>query len=369
MALKGVSSSASAAASASGSAKNSSGVAGLLGATPNAAAAATGAASASPGAPGTSPAEGAYNFLQMLTQSAQAGHTAAKSGTDTPQPSQEKSADDGSDAAADAVAIALAMLSQSVAPMTQQAPQHNAALAPNDTVGATAAASATAAGPSGPASASGDSAQNLISLLLPQSGSEDELLPHSDSTRSEAGTDGHAGDANATRSDNGPTVASSAATAHLSVGSHFSLQHMANSAANALELKSPVGSGAFADELGDKITWMAQQGIQSASLQLSPAHLGPVEVRISVQDGGASVWFGAAQADTRAALEQALPRLRAMFATTGLALADAGVSREPPKHQSRHAVQAISGVSGIATDEPPATAAMSVRLGLLDTYA
>ena len=366
MALKGVSSSASAAASASGSAKSSPGVAGLLGTAPGAA---TGAASATPGTPGTSPAEGAFNFLQMLTQSAQAGHPAAKSATDAPPPSQEKSADDGSEAAADAVAIALAMLSQSVTPVAQQAPQHNAAPAANDTVGATAAAAATAAGPSGPASATADSAQNLISLLLPQSGSEDELLPHSDSTRSESGTDGHAADANATHTDNGPTVASSAATAHLGVGSHFSLQHMANSAASALELKSPVGSGAFADELGDKITWMAQQGIQSASLQLSPAHLGPVEVRISVQDGGASVWFGAAQADTRAALEQALPRLRAMFATTGLALADAGVSREPPKQQSRHAVQAISGVSGIATNEAPVAAAMSVRLGLLDTYA
>ena len=367
MALKGVSSSAAAAASASSSSKSSSGVAGMLGGAPNGAA---GAASASPGSPGTSPGEGAYNFLQMLTQSAQAGHPAAKSATDTPQPSQEKSAGDGTDAAADAVAIALAMLSQSVAPVTQQAPQqHNVSSASNNAIGAAAATAATAAGQSGPATAATDSAQNLISLLLPQSGSADDLLPHSDSTRSEAGTDGHAGDANTTRADNGPTVSSSAATAHLSVGSHFSLQHMANNAAHALELKSPVGSGAWADELGDKITWMAQQGIQSASLQLSPAHLGPVEVKISVQDGGASVWFGAAQADTRAALEQALPRLRAMFATSGLALADANVSREPPKQQSRHAVQAISGVSAIGADEAPAVTAMSVRLGLLDTYA
>ena len=47
-----------------------------------------------------------------------------------------------------------------------------------------------------------------------------------------------------------------------------------------------------------------------------------------MHEGEATVWFGAANADTRNALEQSLPRLRELFASQGLVLADAGVHRE-----------------------------------------
>ena len=136
-------------------------------------------------------------------------------------------------------------------------------------------------------------------------------------------------------------------------------------------MKSPVGTSAWADELGGKITWMAKQGIESASLRLSPEHLGPVEVHISVHDGATSVTFGAAQADTRTALEQALPRLREMFANQGLTLADAGVSREPPRQPQTKppAIASVSGVSAIDGVSSVTTALPPIRLGLLDTYA
>ncbi len=131
-----------------------------------------------------------------------------------------------------------------------------------------------------------------------------------------------------------------------------------------------MGSSAWTDELGGKVTWMAAQGIDSASLKLSPEHLGPVEVHISVQNGATSVIFGAAQADTRTALEQALPRLREMFAGQGLTLADAGVSREPPRQQNKpSSVASVSGISAVSDDSMAVSTVMPVRLGLLDTYA
>src|SRR5262249_16901551 len=100
-------------------------------------------------------------------------------------------------------------------------------------------------------------------------------------------------------------------------------------------LRSPVGTPAWRDELGAQLTWMANRGIESASFRLSPEHLGPLEVRIAVRDGDASVWFGANHADTRQALEQSLPRLRELFASQGLALADAGVFKEAPRYQTK----------------------------------
>ncbi|MDE2264180.1 MAG: flagellar hook-length control protein FliK, partial [Gammaproteobacteria bacterium] len=137
-------------------------------------------------------------------------------------------------------------------------------------------------------------------------------------------------------------------------------------------LASPVGTSAWTDELGTKLTWMAHQGIESASLQLSPEHLGPLQVSISVHGGQASVWFGAAQPDTRSALQQSLPQLRQLFASQGLTLADAGVSREPPRGQSRQTsgrpAATVSGITAVNLDSAGSRASAAGGLGLLDTY-
>lgn len=133
----------------------------------------------------------------------------------------------------------------------------------------------------------------------------------------------------------------------------------------------PVGTERWADEIGSRMTMMVEQGKHTASLRLSPEHLGPLEVRITVDGDKASVQFGASHVDTRNAIENALPRLREMFASQGLSLADANVSREPPRQHSNQAPASGSSASGgIASDEgSTAVAAAQVRLGLLDTYA
>lgn len=133
----------------------------------------------------------------------------------------------------------------------------------------------------------------------------------------------------------------------------------------------PVGRAAWADEIGSRMTMMVEQGKHTASLRLSPEHLGPLEVRITMHDDQASVWFGAAHADTRNAIENALPRLRELFASQGLSLADANVSREPPRQQSNPTPQSSSssGAFSSGDDSSTAVSAAQVRIGLLDAYA
>lgn len=130
---------------------------------------------------------------------------------------------------------------------------------------------------------------------------------------------------------------------------------------------TPVGSGAWGDEIGARVVMMTESGNHTASLKLSPEHLGPLEINITVRDDKASVWFGAAHADTRAAIETALPRLREMFESQGLSLADAGVFREPPREQvlenSATAVEQGESVDEVTAVNTPA------RLGLIDAYA
>ena len=83
----------------------------------------------------------------------------------------------------------------------------------------------------------------------------------------------------------------------------------------------------WAEEFGTRIALMVRGGESSASLQLSPVDLGPLDVSVTIRDSQASIHFGAAQAETRALIEASIPRLREMLAAQGFQLADASVSQ------------------------------------------
>jgi flagellar hook-length control protein FliK len=140
----------------------------------------------------------------------------------------------------------------------------------------------------------------------------------------------------------------------------------------AQTLHSAVGSARWAEELGSRLTLMTLRGQHEGSLTLTPEHLGPLEVRISVSHNTANVWFGAQHADARAALAEAMPRLRELFGNAGLTLGEAGVSQHAPRQGSRDgepARIAAAGATGVeAGDAIAAPATRRVQLGLVDTY-
>jgi flagellar hook-length control protein FliK len=261
---------------------------------------------------------------------------------------------------ADPVSTALALLEQALA----------GALAGIPFVPAAAGAAPASTQDPGPSAAAGKSAAAALDALLPQATGADSK-PGASGASATAGSAAPAGPTAAAG-----TASSAAATltaaATLQSGPHVGLQPGAANS-STMALASPVGTSAWTDELGAKITWMAHQGIESASLRLSPEHLGPLQVTISVHDGRASVWFGAAQPDTRAALQQSLPQLRQLFAGQGLMLADAGVSREPPRghgrQQSTHASPSVAAVTAVHPDAATSRTSSTGGLGLLDTYA
>jgi len=102
-------------------------------------------------------------------------------------------------------------------------------------------------------------------------------------------------------------------------------------------IATPMHSPRWAEELGQRVALMAVRGAHSGSLSLVPEQMGPIEVRIRMHQDTANVWFGASQADTRAALQDALPRLREMFATNGLSLGEAEVSQQSPRREDESA--------------------------------
>ena len=143
----------------------------------------------------------------------------------------------------------------------------------------------------------------------------------------------------------------------------------AESPAAAPQVQSPVGANGWTEEVGAHVIFMAHQGVSAASLRLQPEHLGPLQVKISVHDSTASVWFGANEPETRTALQAALPQLKEMFAAQGMTLADASVSREPPREAPTPRAAGNNSNPAAATVLDSPVAASHTRRGLVDTYA
>jgi flagellar hook-length control protein FliK len=69
--------------------------------------------------------------------------------------------------------------------------------------------------------------------------------------------------------------------------------------------------------------------------RLSPDHLGDLEIGVTMKDGEVDVSFAASVAETRAALEQALPKLRDLLGQSGLELSSASVYSNLPSGSER----------------------------------
>jgi flagellar hook-length control protein FliK len=133
-----------------------------------------------------------------------------------------------------------------------------------------------------------------------------------------------------------------------------------------LPLDHPQWGGA----LGERVIWMVGEKISSAELAINPPELGPIEVRIKIENGEASVAFAATESRVREVVEAALPRLREMLAEAGVQLADASVSPHSHSRAQRHG-QPDGGTfsapdSSHGQDGAPV---VLVRQGLLDLYA
>lgn len=88
-------------------------------------------------------------------------------------------------------------------------------------------------------------------------------------------------------------------------------------------------------ELGEKLLWMHKQAVPSAEIRLNPEHLGPISVKIDVNQDQASVVFTAQHAAVRDAIEAAIPKLREMLGGQNLNLADVNVSQQQSEHKQR----------------------------------
>ncbi len=107
----------------------------------------------------------------------------------------------------------------------------------------------------------------------------------------------------------------------------------APSAHNAAAAQSPdvplaIGTPDWEKDLGSRINWMVQNQVQRAELQITPAHLGPLNLQIELNGSQASVSFTTPHAAVRETINNALPQLREMLEGQGLQLSGAGVHHQ-----------------------------------------
>ncbi len=140
-----------------------------------------------------------------------------------------------------------------------------------------------------------------------------------------------------------------------------------------------IQQGGWSEAVVDRVMWMSSQNLKSAEIQLDPAELGRMEVRIEMTKDQAQVTFLSPHAGVRDQLEGQMQRLRDMFTQQGMSM-DVNVSDQSQARgwqgqgQGGDGSRSRSGNSAAAEDV--AGGAMEISTdrslgdrGLVDYYA
>jgi len=161
-------------------------------------------------------------------------------------------------------------------------------------------------------------------------------------------------------------------------GTAPSTQRLDPSATPSFPIPAPVNSPRWPDQVGRRVRWLINGQVHSAELRLEPPQLGLIQVRIEIHDHQAQVHFDARHAEARAAIDAALPKLRELFAQSGIALGTMNVAGEGPggagggdarggPFAGGHGAASASPISEV--EEARADAPGVLGEGLFDHYA
>lgn len=127
-------------------------------------------------------------------------------------------------------------------------------------------------------------------------------------------------------------------------------------------IETPVGQTRWHQDFGEKVVYLAKADVQSAEISINPPHLGPLQISLQITGDQATASFGSPHVEVRQAIEDALPRLREMLASSGINLGDANVGSQAFR-QNNDSGQAASGHGGRFGSEPAILAGDTVNSG------
>jgi flagellar hook-length control protein FliK len=148
----------------------------------------------------------------------------------------------------------------------------------------------------------------------------------------------------------------------------------ATTAPPTLKVAAGVETPEFGHGLADRVSWMVDNNLNGAKLQVNPPQLGPIEVRIAVQGSHAQVWLASHSAVTRDALESSSSKLREMLGAQGFGQVSVDISQRSYQDRSAHSQPYESMPSARRS---PSTAAVQsttsslarISSGAVDAYA
>jgi flagellar hook-length control protein FliK len=128
-------------------------------------------------------------------------------------------------------------------------------------------------------------------------------------------------------------------------------------------ITKPLTHPGWGKDLGEHIIWMNNKEISAAEIKLNPVHLGPISVRIDVdQNNQTSILFTAQHTETKEALETSLPKLREMLQGQQLNLVNVNISQNSSSNHGRSPSQAFANAPG-SQDQPGLEAAPTLNSG------
>jgi len=108
----------------------------------------------------------------------------------------------------------------------------------------------------------------------------------------------------------------------------------------------PVNHAEWGDKLVGKLTWLTARNMSVAEIHLTPPDMGPMEVRVQVQQEQANITVHSANPAVRDQLELHSHRLRDMLSEQGLSLAQFDVSDSPQQQTGEDSAGEGEGNSG-----------------------
>lgn len=133
-----------------------------------------------------------------------------------------------------------------------------------------------------------------------------------------------------------------------------------------------VGTPQWSQAVGDKVLWLAAQNVSAAEIRLDPPDLGPMHVKVSINQDQANISFTSPHPIVREALDQQLHRLREMFSEQGLNLVNVDVSDKSFAQQEREQQESTKNQANADLDEDdlvPVGLSQNLSMRLVDHYA
>ncbi|WP_295626389.1 flagellar hook-length control protein FliK [uncultured Nitrosomonas sp.] len=151
----------------------------------------------------------------------------------------------------------------------------------------------------------------------------------------------------------------------------------ANTLPPDIHVDLPINQPKWGSEFAQKVVWLTSQQNQVAEIHLNPAHLGPVEVTLTITQDQATAQFVSPHLAVREAIQEALPRLREMMAENGIQLGNVMIgadsfqqeNKQQQSYQSARNATNILGAEAETGNQIETITTPSRHLGMVNTYA